>query len=106
MGAWEGSIYIRAEYPLAVKRVRLALKLAEEKGYLGDKILGSDFSFHIHVKEGAGAFVGGADPALRASIEGKRAMPRSRPPFPATSGLWGKPSNINNVKSLATVPVT
>jgi NADH:ubiquinone oxidoreductase subunit F (NADH-binding)/(2Fe-2S) ferredoxin/NAD-dependent dihydropyrimidine dehydrogenase PreA subunit len=105
IGASEGYIYIRAEYPLAVKRVRLALKQAEEKGFLGDKILGTDFSFHIHVKEGAGAFVCGEETALMASIEGKRGMPRSRPPFPATSGLWGKPSNINNVKSLATVPV-
>jgi NADH:ubiquinone oxidoreductase subunit F (NADH-binding)/(2Fe-2S) ferredoxin/NAD-dependent dihydropyrimidine dehydrogenase PreA subunit len=105
IGASEGYIYIRAEYPLAVKRVRLALKLAEESGYLGDKIFGSDFSFHIHVKEGAGAFVCGEETALMASIEGKRGMPRSRPPFPATSGLWGKPTTINNVKSLATVPV-
>jgi NADH-quinone oxidoreductase subunit F len=104
-GASEGYIYIRAEYPLAVKRVRLALKQAEERNYLGDNILGSDFSFHIHVKEGAGAFVCGEETALMASIEGKRGMPRSRPPFPATSGLWGKPTTINNVKSLATVPV-
>jgi len=105
VGASEGYIYIRAEYPLAVKRVRLAIKQAEEKGFLGDKILGSDFSFHLHVKEGAGAFVCGEETALMASIEGKRGMPRPRPPFPAQSGLWGKPSNINNVKSLATVPV-
>jgi NADH-quinone oxidoreductase subunit F len=105
LGASEGYIYIRAEYPLAVKRVRLALQQAEEKGYLGDNILGSGFSFHIHVKEGAGAFVCGEETALMASIEGKRGMPRSRPPFPATSGLWGKPTTINNVKSLATVPV-
>ena len=105
IGASEGYIYIRAEYPLAVKRVRLAIKQAEEKGFLGDKILGSDFSFHLHVKEGAGAFVCGEETALMASIEGKRGMPRPRPPFPAQSGLWGKPSNINNVKSLATIPV-
>jgi NADH:ubiquinone oxidoreductase subunit F (NADH-binding)/(2Fe-2S) ferredoxin len=105
IGASEGYVYIRAEYPLAVKRVRLALKLAEGKGFLGDKILGSNFSFHIHVKEGAGAFVCGEETALLASIEGKRGMPRSRPPFPANSGLWGKPTTINNVKSLATVPV-
>ncbi len=103
--ASEGYIYIRAEYPLAVKRVRLALQQAEEKGFLGDNIMGSDFSLHIHVKEGAGAFVCGEETALMASIEGKRGMPRSRPPFPATSGLWGKPTTINNVKSLATVPV-
>jgi NADH-quinone oxidoreductase subunit F len=105
IGASEGYIYIRAEYPLAVKRVRLAIKQAEATGFLGEKILGSNFSFNIHVKEGAGAFVCGEETALMASIEGKRGMPRSRPPFPATSGLWGKPSNINNVKSLATVPV-
>jgi len=105
IGASEGYIYIRAEYPLAVQRVRLAIKQTEEKGFLGDKILGSDFSFHLHVKEGAGAFVCGEETALMASIEGKRGMPRPRPPFPAQSGLWGKPSNINNVKSLATIPV-
>ena len=105
MGASEGYIYIRAEYPLAVKRVRLAIKQSEERGFLGDNILDTDFSLHMHVKEGAGAFVCGEETALMASIEGKRGMPRSRPPFPATSGLWGKPSNINNVKSLATVPV-
>src|SRR4030043_129474 len=105
IGASEGYIYIRAEYPLAVKRVRLALKQAEGKGFLGDKILGSNFSFHVHVKEGAGAFVCGEETALMASIEGKRGMPRPRPPYPAQSGLDGKPSNINNVKTLATVPV-
>jgi len=105
IGASEGYIYIRAEYPLAVKRVRIAIQEAEEKGFLGDNILGSGFSFHLHVKEGAGAFVCGEETALMASIEGKRGMPRPRPPFPAQSGLWGKPSNINNVKSLATVPV-
>ena len=105
IGTSEGYIYIRAEYPLAVKRVRLAIKQAEEKGFLGENILGSGFSFRLHVKEGAGAFVCGEETALMASIEGKRGMPRSRPPFPAQSGLWGKPTNINNVKSLATIPV-
>ncbi len=105
IGASEGYVYIRAEYPLAVKRVRLAIKQAEEKGLLGDNLMGSNFSFKIHVKEGAGAFVCGEETALIASIEGKRGMPRPRPPFPAESGLWGKPSNINNVKSLASVPV-
>jgi NADH-quinone oxidoreductase subunit F len=105
IGASEGYIYIRAEYPLAVKRVRLAIKQAEDKGFLGEKILGSGFSFNLHVKEGAGAFVCGEETALMASIEGKRGMPRPRPPFPAQSGLWGKPSNINNVKSLASIPV-
>lgn len=105
IGASEGYVYIRAEYPLAVKRVRLAVRQTEEKGFTGDNIMGSNFSFHIHVKEGAGAFVCGEETAMMASIEGKRGMPRSRPPFPAISGLWGKPTTINNVKSLATVPV-
>ncbi|MFC1902877.1 NADH-quinone oxidoreductase subunit NuoF [Chloroflexota bacterium] len=105
IGASEGYIYIRAEYPLAVKRVKLAIQQAEEKGFLGDNILGSNCSFRLHVKEGAGAFVCGEETALMASIEGKRGMPRPRPPFPAQSGLWGKPSNINNVKTLATTPV-
>ena len=105
IGASEGYIYIRAEYPLAVKRVRLAIKQVEKEGYLGKNILGSNFSLNLHVKEGAGAFVCGEETALMASIEGKRGMPRPRPPFPATSGLWGKPTTINNVKSLATVPV-
>ena len=105
MGASEGYIYIRAEYPLAVARVRLAIKQAEEQGFLGGNILGSSFTFWLHVKEGAGAFVCGEETALMASIEGKRGMPRPRPPFPAQSGLWGKPTNINNVKSLASIPV-
>jgi NADH:ubiquinone oxidoreductase subunit F (NADH-binding)/(2Fe-2S) ferredoxin/NAD-dependent dihydropyrimidine dehydrogenase PreA subunit len=105
IGASEGYIYIRAEYPLAVKRVRLAIEQAVKENYLGNNILGTSFSFNVHVKEGAGAFVCGEETALMASIEGKRGMPRPRPPFPATSGLWGKPTTINNVKSLATVPV-
>ena len=105
IGASEGYIYIRAEYPLAVKRVKLAIKQAEEKGCLGKNICNTKFNFTIHVKEGAGAFVCGEETALMASIEGKRGMPRPRPPFPATSGLWGKPTTINNVKTLATVPV-
>jgi NADH-quinone oxidoreductase subunit F len=105
IGATEGYTYIRAEYPLAVKRLRIALKQAEEKGFLGKNILGSGFGFSVHVKEGAGAFVCGEETALMASIEGKRGMPRPRPPFPAQSGLWGKPTNINNVKTLASIPV-
>jgi len=105
IGATEGYTYIRAEYPLAVKRLRIALKQAEEKGFLGKNILGSSFGFRVHVKEGAGAFVCGEETALMASIEGKRGMPRPRPPFPAQSGLWGKPTNINNVKTLSSVPV-
>jgi NADH:ubiquinone oxidoreductase subunit F (NADH-binding)/(2Fe-2S) ferredoxin/Pyruvate/2-oxoacid:ferredoxin oxidoreductase delta subunit len=104
IGASYGYIYCRAEYPLAIKRLLTAIALAEEKGYLGDNILGSDFSFGLRVKEGAGAFVCGEETALMASIEGRRGMPRSRPPFPAVRGLWGKPSNINNVETYACVP--
>lgn len=100
----EGYIYIRAEYPLAVNHVREAIKQAEEWGLLGDNIMGSGFNFHIKIKEGAGAFVCGEETALIASIEGKRGMPRTRPPFPAISGLWGKPTNINNVETWANVP--
>jgi NADH-quinone oxidoreductase subunit F len=105
IGASEGYIYCRAEYPLAIKRLRIAIQQAEERGFLGENILGSGFNFRLHVKEGAGAFVCGEETALMASIEGSRGMPRPRPPFPAQSGLWGKPTNINNVKTLATVPV-
>jgi NADH-quinone oxidoreductase subunit F len=105
IGASEGYIYCRAEYPLAIKRLRIAIKQAEEKGFLGKNILGSRFNFAVHIKEGAGAFVCGEETALMASIEGRRGMPRSRPPFPAQSGLWGKPTTINNVKSLASIPV-
>lgn len=103
IGAREGYIYCRAEYPLALERLRIALQQAEDFGLLGDNILDSGFSFHIRVKEGAGAFVCGEETALIASIEGKRGMPRPRPPFPAISGLWGKPTVINNVESLASV---
>ncbi|MBM3182742.1 MAG: hydrogenase [Chloroflexi bacterium] len=105
IGAREGYIYVRAEYPLAVKRFCIALEQAQQRGFLGIGILGSNFSFVIHVKEGAGAFVCGEETALIASIESKRGMPRPRPPFPAQSGLDGKPSNINNVKTLSAVPV-
>jgi len=101
IGANHGYIYCRAEYPLALERLRLALKQMEEYGLIGDNILGSGFNFHIKIKEGAGAFVCGEETALLASIEGKRGMPRSRPPFPAISGLWGKPTNINNVETWA-----
>ncbi|MFC2066990.1 NADH-quinone oxidoreductase subunit NuoF [Chloroflexota bacterium] len=103
MGATTGYIYCRAEYPLAIDRLKLALQQMEEYGLLGDNILGSDFSFHIKIKEGAGAFVCGEETALIASIEGKRGMPKPRPPFPAQSGLWGKPTNINNVETWANV---
>ena len=101
IGTIKGYIYCRAEYPLAIERLKLALEQMREYGLLGDNILDSGFSFDIEIKEGAGAFVCGEETALMASIEGKRGMPRSRPPFPATSGLWGKPTNINNVGTLA-----
>ena len=104
IGADEGYIYVRAEYPLAIKRLRIAIAQAEEMGLLGDNIFGSGFNFHLKIKEGAGAFVCGEETALLASIEGKRGMPRPRPPFPAVSGLWGKPTNINNVETFANVP--
>jgi NADH-quinone oxidoreductase subunit F len=103
LGAREGYIYCRAEYPLALERLQIALKQMEEYGLLGDNILNSDFSFCIKIKEGAGAFVCGEETALIHSIEGKRGMPRPRPPFPATSGLWEKPTIINNVETLANV---
>ncbi len=105
IGATEGYIYVRAEYPLAVKRFRIALQQAEERGLLGKNVLGTGFAFNIQVKEGAGAFVCGEETALIASIESRRGMPRPRPPFPAQSGLDGKPTIINNVKTVATVPV-
>ena len=105
IGASEGYIYVRAEYPLAVQRVGTAMKQASERGFLGKNILGSGVDFDLHIKEGAGAFVCGEETALMMSIEGRRGMPRPRPPFPAVSGLWGKPTIINNVKSLATIPV-
>jgi NADH-quinone oxidoreductase subunit F len=103
IGASRGYVYVRAEYPLAVSRLRIALSQAEEQGFLGENILGSNFSFAVQIMEGAGAFVCGEETALMASIEGKRGMPRSRPPFPAQAGLWGKPSNINNVKTFASI---
>ncbi|MFP3895459.1 MAG: FAD-dependent oxidoreductase [Anaerolineales bacterium] len=104
IGAHEGYIYCRAEYPLAIRRLNMAIAQAEEYGLLGEGILGTDFDFTIRIKEGAGAFVCGEETALIASIEGKRGEPRPRPPFPAVSGLWGKPTNNNNVKSYANVP--
>ena len=103
IGASEGYIYVRAEYPLAVKRLEIALAQAREKGFIGDGILGSDFDFNISIRQGAGAFVCGEETALMMSIEGRRGMPNFRPPFPAESGLWGKPTNINNVETLANV---
>ena len=105
IGASEGFIYVRAEYPIAVEHITLAVKQAEEMGVLGDNILDSDFSFNIKIRKGAGAFVCGEETALIASLEGKRGMPRSRPPFPANSGYMGKPTNINNVETLANIPL-
>ncbi|MGX8681126.1 MAG: NADH-quinone oxidoreductase subunit NuoF, partial [Spirochaetales bacterium] len=104
IGAQNGYFYVRAEYPIAVKRLRIAIKQAEEEGLLGDNILGTDFSFRCHLRLGAGAFVCGEETALLNSIEGKRGMPRPRPPFPAVKGLWGKPTIVNNVETLACVP--
>ena len=105
VGADEAYIYVRAEYPLAIKRLRKAIADAEDKNLLGKNIMGSDFSFTIHIKEGAGAFVCGEETALIASIEGERGMPRPKPPFPANKGLFGRPTLINNVETLANVPL-
>ena len=104
VGASEGYIYVRAEYPLAVQRLEVALAQARQAGFIGDSILGYDFDFDIKIRQGAGAFVCGEETALIMSIEGRRGMPRFRPPFPAQSGLWGKPTTINNVETLANVP--
>jgi NADH-quinone oxidoreductase subunit F len=103
MGSDEGIVYVRAEYPLAIKRLTNAIKQAREKGLLGKNIFGSDFSFDIRIKAGAGAFVCGEETALIASLEGERGMPRLKPPFPAQRGFWQKPSNINNVETYANV---
>ncbi|WP_337833147.1 NADH-quinone oxidoreductase subunit NuoF [Desulfopila inferna] len=103
IGATLGYIYIRAEYPLAVQRLKTAISQAKEKGYLGSNICGSGFEFELKIKLGAGAFVCGEETALIASIEGERGMPRAKPPFPANKGLWGKPTIINNVETLATI---
>ena len=105
VGADEGYVYVRMEYPLACTRIRKAISVAEELGILGDNVFGSGKSFRISVVEGAGAFVCGEETALLASIEGKRGMPNPKPPFPAESGLYGKPTVINNVETLALVPV-
>ncbi len=103
IGASSGFIYIRAEYPLAVERLNIAIDQAREKEFLGSNIFGSDFTFDIKIKLGAGAFVCGEETALIASIEGERGMPRAKPPFPASQGLWGHPTIINNVETLATI---
>ncbi|RCK74248.1 MAG: NAD-reducing hydrogenase subunit HoxF [Anaerolineae bacterium] len=104
IGAKEGYIYCRAEYPVAIRRIKIALRQSYEMGLLGNNILGTGFNFDLYLKEGAGAFVCGEETALMASIEGRRGEPRPRPPFPAVSGLWSKPSNVNNVKSYGLVP--
>ena len=103
MGATEGVIYVRAEYPLAIHRLEIAMAQAREKGYLGKNILGSGFDFDLRIKAGAGAFVCGEETALIASLEGERGMPRLKPPFPAAKGYWQKPTNINNVETYANV---
>ncbi|HPZ59987.1 MAG TPA: NADH-quinone oxidoreductase subunit NuoF [Bacillota bacterium] len=104
IGATKGFIYVRAEYPVAVRRLEIAIQQAKEKGFLGKNIFGSGFDFDIEIRLGAGAFVCGEETALIASIEGKRGMSRNKPPFPANKGLWGKPTIINNVETLANVP--
>jgi NADH:ubiquinone oxidoreductase subunit F (NADH-binding)/(2Fe-2S) ferredoxin len=104
IGADEGFVYVRAEYPLAVKRLQLAIDQAREHGLLGKKILGSNFSFDLDIRMGSGAFVCGEETALITSIEGKRGEPRPRPPFPAQKGLWGKPTLLNNVETYACIP--
>jgi NADH-quinone oxidoreductase subunit F len=104
IGAPQGYVYCRAEYPIAVRTLNIAIRQAREYGLLGPNILGSGFSFDLEVRMGAGAFVCGEETALMASIEGRRGNPRTRPPFPAVSGLWGKPTNINNVETYANVP--
>lgn len=104
MGAQEGVIYVRAEYPLAIERLEIAMSQAREKGFLGKNIFGSAFHFDMRIKAGAGAFVCGEETALIASLEGERGMPRLKPPFPAQKGYWQKPTNINNVETLANVP--
>ena len=105
IGADEGYVYVRTEYPLAVARMKKAVAEAEKRGILGDNIFGTPYSCRIHVMEGAGAFVCGEETALMSSIEGNRGMPLPKPPFPAQKGLWGKPTVINNVETLATVPL-
>lgn len=104
IGSDEGYIYVRAEYPLAIKRLKEAIVQAREYGFLGNELFGTEFNFDIEIKAGAGAFVCGEETALIASIEGKRGMPKPKPPFPAQKGLWGKPTNINNVETYANIP--
>jgi NADH-quinone oxidoreductase subunit F/NADP-reducing hydrogenase subunit HndC len=103
IGSDEGYIYARAEYPLAIKRLKKAIAQAREYGLLGENLFGTDFNFDVHIKAGAGAFVCGEETALMASIEGRRGMPEPRPPYPTQEGLWGKPTNINNVESYSNI---
>ncbi len=105
IGAHQGFLYVRQEYPLAVENITLALKKAEEYGFLGKNILGSGFDFTVEVAQGAGAFVCGEETALISSLEGKAGEPKPRPPFPAVKGLWDKPTNINNVETWANIPL-
>jgi NADH-quinone oxidoreductase subunit F len=105
IGAEEGYIYVRDEYPLAVKHISIAISQAEKMGLIGKNVLGTGFNFQIHINKGAGAFVCGEETALIASIEGKLGEPRQRPPFPAVKGLWGKPTNINNVETWGNIPL-
>jgi NADH:ubiquinone oxidoreductase subunit F (NADH-binding)/(2Fe-2S) ferredoxin/Pyruvate/2-oxoacid:ferredoxin oxidoreductase delta subunit len=105
IGASQGFIYVRAEYPLAVHRLEVAITQARQKGFLGPHIFSSDFDFDLQINQGAGAFVCGEETALMASIMGKRGTPRPRPPYPASEGLWGQPTNINNVKTYAYIPL-
>ncbi len=105
IGATEGFIYVRAEYPIAVKRLQIAIDQATEYGILGDNVLGTGHKFHLEIRLGAGAFVCGEETALMTSIEGHRGEPRPRPPFPAVKGLWGKPTILNNVETYANIPV-
>src|SRR3990172_12566568 len=105
LGASQGYVYCRAEYPLAIARLKVAIEQMRALGLLGQNIQGSGFSFDLRIKKGAGAFVCGEETALIASIEGRRGMPQPRPPFPAVSGLWGKPTIIQNVETLANLPL-
>lgn len=105
IGSSKGLVYIRAEYPLAINRLKKAIEQARAYGLLGDHILGTDFSFDIEIRYGAGAFVCGEETALIHSMEGKRGEPTLKPPFPAESGYLGKPTNVNNVETLANIPI-
>ena len=104
VGATKGYFYIRGEYPIAIRRIRRAIRAAKRRGIIGKSVMGTDFSFTAEVRIGAGAFVCGEETALIHSVEGKRGIPRIRPPYPSASGLWGMPTGINNVETIANVP--